>query len=312
MRVSLISLSLSVLMTLGGAAFGQTAIRQSGVALTLKVTDFSAAQVTLSQIATEAGGGLSDGRTYVTEKGRRYGWVRLRLPQTALPVALEKSRTIGVLVAESRTTDSWQAAHGELGIRADALQAHAGRLEKLLESNRRMRAGDILYLQERLFRASVDEELLRQRQTNLEAATRQSSVVITLFEPYPVRLRDRFAVDLASRFSGGMTTARERALASLGRVATGAGYILTYAPLWAPLLLLILGGLRLLWRRGGQALAAAVPGLLRTGMQRAYQLFLWAEQKRAGLATKYALTDDLAVGVDSTGDGELPAGAGRK
>ncbi|MGC4044192.1 MAG: DUF4349 domain-containing protein [Armatimonas sp.] len=167
-----IALTLTALLATGSIAFGQADLQQRGAALTLKVTNYSEAQAALAKLAGESGGGLSDGRTYVTEKGRRHGWVRLRLPQASLAKVLEKTYGVGTVVAEELNTDSQRIEHSELGIRADALHAHAGRLEGLLNSNRRMRAGDILYLQERLFRASVDEQLLRERQSNLEAAYR--------------------------------------------------------------------------------------------------------------------------------------------
>ncbi len=312
-------LTLTVLLALGGTVLARqepATLQQSGATLALKVTSFSEAQSALTRVARESGGGVSDGQTFVTEKGRRHGWVRLRVPRKELPAALEKIRATGVLSSEGQSTDSYQAAHAELLIRADALHAHAARLGGLLDSERRMRAGDILYLQERLFRASVDEELLRQRRDNLEGTTRQSSVIVTLFEPYPIRLRDRLAGDLASRFHGGMGAARDRAFASLARGATGAGYVLTFAPLWAPLLFLLLGGLRLFWRRAGKALAqrviAEAPGFLRTSGARLYELFQRIEQKRTTLAVKYALADELPASVDGADDFEVPAGAGGK
>jgi hypothetical protein len=308
-------LTLTVLLALGGTVLAQDMpLQQSGATLTLKVTSFAAAQDALAKVARESGGRLSDGETFVTEKGRRHGWVRLRLPQKELPAVLERIRATGTLSSEGTSTDSYQAAHAELLIRADALHAHASRLGGLLDSERRMRAGDILYLQERLFRASVDEELLRQRRENLEATTKQSSVIVTLFEPYPVRLRDRLAGDLASRFHGGMGAARDRAFATLARGATGVGYALTLAPLWAPILLLLIGGLRLFWKRIGKTLLGRAlsdgPGFLRTSGARLWELFQRIEQKRAALSVKYALADELPTRVDGADDLQVPAGAG--
>lgn len=239
-----------------GGARAQQDLRERGVALSLKVADFSAATRTLNALATRLGGESSDGVTQVSEKGRRYGWIRLRVPRAKLEEGLVGIRAVGTLYGERRLSRDWSAAHTELEKRADALHTHAGRLDGLLVGGRRMRAGDILFLQERLFRAGIDEQLLRQRRTNLEGNVQTVSFNVTLFEPLPIRLRDRVAVDLSHRFSQGMTSAREGLMQNFGRAATGAGYLLTFAPLWLPALIAFVWLLR-------RSLPVAIPLVLR-------------------------------------------------
>ena len=105
-----ISMTLIALLLVGGAAFGQDDLRQSGASLTLKVPRFHDAKIALAGAAKAAGGMLSDSDAKVTEKGRRYGWLRLRVPREALPATLEKIRAAGIVVAESQSATSWKAA----------------------------------------------------------------------------------------------------------------------------------------------------------------------------------------------------------
>ncbi len=205
-------------------------------------------------------------------------------------------------------SDTGRADQGRSGVRR---RIPRKKLPAALDSERRMRAGDILYLQERLFRTSVDEELLRQRRDNLEGTTVE---------------RDRDAVravpDSAARPAG--REPGESIPWRNGRgTRPGAGEPGTRRDgrglrpdACTALGTAAFGGLRLFWRRIGrtllQKIIAEAPGFLKQSGTRLWELFQRIEQKRTALSVKYALADELPTRVDGADDFEVPAGAGGK
>ena len=89
----------------------------------------------------------------------------------------------GKLYGENVATTDHASEYEELARRIVRLQQHETRLTGILQSGHRLRGGDLLYVQERLFRASVDESLLAQRRADLERDTQVNVVQIEMFEP---------------------------------------------------------------------------------------------------------------------------------
>jgi len=258
-------LAATLVLTLSGAAYAQghpspasstaavppavLAMPARGGAVTLKVDDYSAARRRVLDAARAQGAEVVDARTDVTEKGRRHGWLRLRLGSDRLPALLGEVRQVGKLYAEKVGTAELVSEYEDLEQRVVRLREHQGRLDALLKSPRRLRGSDILYVQERLFRAGVDEGMLRLRRAEIERRTRTSTVIVTLFEPLPTRTLDRARLDLTNAYVSARNGAGHRLNRLLARGATALAYAAVFAPLWLPLLAVALLLLRPAWKR---------------------------------------------------------------
>lgn len=228
---------------------------RSGVVV-IKVADYEAARQQALRFSLEQGAQLLDARTRVDEKGRKHGWLRLRLAADRLPRLLPAVRGVGTLYGENIATQDRGSEYEELERRVGRLRDHERRLDGLLGSARRLRGSDILFIQERLFRAALDEGMLLQRRVDLEREARTSTLTVELFEPGARPLpADRIGkVDLGRWFVGGLGRASEALNRLLARSATAGAYALVFAPLWLPPLLIIVLLLGWLWRRRHLAL----------------------------------------------------------
>jgi len=232
--------------------------------LALKVDRYDDARNQVLLAAEQRNAELLDAKTLVDEKGKKHGWLRLRVDAAQLPRLLADLPPLGKVSAENVTTADQISDFEALGRRVGRLQQHEQRLGGVLQSPRRMRGSDILYLQERLFRASVDESLLSQQRIDLERSAQGSTLLVELFEPGALPPGLPQPVNLRAWFSGAAAiaqTARDRTLA---RGATAAAYAAVYAAFWVPVFVVGLVLITVLWRRRGVILA------------RAFQLFTWA------------------------------------
>jgi primosomal protein N' len=246
-----------LLLATGTAAQAQQQQTQAQVApamparsgsVVVKVPDFDQARKRVIDVAVAQGGAVLDSRTEVTDKGRKHGWVRLRLSADRLEDFLPAARSVGRVAAERVGTAEQAAEYEELARRAGRLEQHQGRLDALLKSSRRLRGSDILYVQERLFRAGVDQSLLEQRRLDLARRSETATVTVSLFEPPPAPVPDSARrIDLGAWYASARTLARHKLERTLARATTGAAYAAVYAPLWAPALIAGLFALRLLW-----------------------------------------------------------------
>ena len=251
---------------LGAAAWGQDAspvhaeVPVRGGSIVVKVADYEAARQETLKAAGAEGAELLGARTVVDGEGRKHGELRFRLPAPQLPALLGSVRSVGRLYGENVTTTDHASEYEELARRIVRLREHEARLSGVLGDGRRLRGGDLLYVQERLFRASVDESLLAQRRADLERAAGTNTVLVELFEPgaLPPPAHPT-TVNLAAWFGQAEALARGTLERLLARGATAAAYSLVYAPLWLPAMLILLLLLRALWRRRG----ALAGGLLR-------------------------------------------------
>lgn len=244
-----------LLLAVAGAVRGQAPapVREMPVRggnIVVKVAAFDAARRQVIGAAGTQGAELLAARTLVDGKGRKHGWLQFRLPASRLPALLGAMHGLGKLYGENVATTDHASEYEELARRIVRLQQHETRLTGILQSGRRLRGGDLLYVQERLFRASVDESLLAQRRADLERDTQVNVVQIEMFEPgaLPPALSPT-APDLSHWFVQAAGLARTHLDRLLARGATAGAYALVYAPLWLPALLAGLLLLRALWRR---------------------------------------------------------------
>jgi hypothetical protein len=228
----------------GGGATASPRIPSRGGAIVLKVTDYERARREVLEAARAQGAELLQSRTEVNFQGKQHGWMRFRVGAERLPALLPAVRGVGRLYAENLTTADHTSEYEELERRIQRLREHQPRLAGLLQSSRRLRGSDILYVQERLFRAGVDEGSLMQRRADLERGARAATLVIELFEPEPRR-----ALDLGNYYAGSVLRARGMLYRCVARTLTAGAYVLVFAPFWVPGLLLALLLARWLLRR---------------------------------------------------------------
>jgi hypothetical protein len=226
------------------------ALRTRNGSVALKVTDYNGACRRIIEIVAAQGGELIDTHTEVTDSGRRHGWLHLRVPAARLTTVLPRVREAGTLYGERVTSTDGASEYANLGHRVERLRQHEGRLAGVLETRQRgLRGSDVLYLQERLFRASVDESLLAQQRADLLRRGEVSLVTVRLFEPLPLRARDRATESLAAHFSHARERASDMLSAQARRAATASAYLLVFAPLWLPALIATLFAARWVVRR---------------------------------------------------------------
>jgi len=255
--MSMLRIMLSLFMvSLGSVAFAQSPSQapaggifsRSGT-IVLKAPSFDAAWAQLASAAQTRGGELVNSATRTDEKGRKYGWMVFRLPVGQIPSMYTAASTSGKLYGQKFDAVPNQSDYESLARRAESLQRHEDRLAGILASPRRMRGGDILFLQERLFRADVDREMLLQQREDLMAGAQSGTLKIEIFEPNTMPVPESTArIDLGQWYRFGLLRARHEFQRSAARAATGGAYALTYAPIWGPLALLAIIVLAVLWR----------------------------------------------------------------
>lgn len=214
---------------------------RSGI-IVVKVAAYEEARRFVLAAAQSQGAEMLGARTVVDVKGRRHGRLLLRLPAAHLPGLLSAIGGSGKLYGENITTADHASEYEELARRITRLREHEGRLSGILEGGRRLRGGDLLYVQERLFRASVDESLLAQRRADLERDTQVNTLTVELFEPgsLPAPAVQEGPTSPTRWFPQALVLARLHLDRLLTRGATGAAYGVVYAPLWLPALLVAL------------------------------------------------------------------------
>lgn len=231
-----------------------------GGVIVLKVNGYDEARARVTDAARRVGAEVLDARTEVSEKGRKHGWMRLRLPAGRLVELLPALRATGRLYAENLQTGDRTGEYEQLARRVERLSEHQARLSRLLESSRKLRGSDILYVQERLFRASVDADLLRQQRLDIERAARASTITVQLFEPLPdSTVMERARESLAVGFARARGRAGEALGRTLARATTASAYALVWSPVWLPLVVAAVLVGRWLWRRGRRLVTLLSP-----------------------------------------------------
>jgi hypothetical protein len=224
------------------AASQRVPLRNGTVAV--KVTDFDAARQQVLDAAHQQGAELLKSRTEVNYQGKKHGWIWFRVAADRLPLMLPTVRSVGKLYAENLSTAEHTSEYEGLARRVERLREHQERLSGILQSRRRLRGSDVLYIQERLFRAGVDEGTLRQRRVDLERAARVNTLAVELFEPEPRRV-----MDLGNYYAGAALRARTGLYRLLARALTLGAYLFIFAPVWIPALIIAWIARRWLRRR---------------------------------------------------------------
>lgn len=112
-----------------------------------------------------------------------------------------------------------------------------------------MRGSDILYIQERLFRAGLDQESLAQERIDLARGADSANVLLTMFEPMPVKPMPKMphtvGEHVAATFSTAWISFRRFGLG----VTSDLAFLLVYAVVWVPITIVAWLVLRKLWRQ---------------------------------------------------------------
>jgi hypothetical protein len=232
----------------------QVRVPSRGGTVVVKVRDYDQARQAVLSAALQHGAELLNSRTEADYQGKQHGWMRFRLAADRLPLLLAGTRSVGRPYAENFTAADHTSEYEELERRIGRLREHQPRLESILQSNRRLRGSDILFVQERLFRAGVDEGMLRQRRADLERNARTATLVVELFEP-----ETRRALDLGNYYAAASLRARGAMYRWLARAMTVGAFALTFAPFWIPALIVGLLLLRWLLRCGRALLVRLAP-----------------------------------------------------
>ncbi len=210
-------------------------------AMALKVQSYDASVENADRIALENGGELLDSKTFVNPKGRKHGWIRMRVSSDQLDALRTKLLPLGTLYSESVDAEDQQPEFDSDTRRVSQLEIHQDRLGSVLNGVRRLRGSDILYIQDRLFRAGTDEQDLLQEQDNMRLRAGRSLVFVELFEPNSLPPAPHRTVALKQRFDSSMSLARSGFTEELGRICTATAYALTFAPIWGTGILVLLG-----------------------------------------------------------------------
>jgi hypothetical protein len=168
----------------------------------MKVPNFTTARDRVAKIASSVGGRVVGGQVRVTDKGKSHGWQRLIVPAAQLDAAMAQLRGIGTVFGDTLTLHDLSLETQDLASRTTRLVQHQNRLLNVLQSPRRLRGSDILFVQDRLLRAGMDQDLLGHRRDQLVKSADVSNISVYLFEPgsivrppaVPVTFWDKTAV----------------------------------------------------------------------------------------------------------------------
>lgn len=172
-------------------AFGQIDTVRRGAAISIKVASFQQAQDEMFQQVAKHGGIAADRRQMSSEGGRHSGWTRVIVPKAQLDSFLADLRTLGKVYGEKLSLFDGASLYDDLGKRAERLKQHEQRLSNILTQRKGLRGSDILFVQERLYRASTDEDTLAEQRDAIPLQAAKSSVIVMLFEPTPIKEQPR-------------------------------------------------------------------------------------------------------------------------
>jgi len=224
-------------------------IVHEGVAVTLKVDDFQVARQKAIDAAQALGGKVADAKVGITERGRKNGWMRIEVPADQLNAYLPQVYALGKLYGDKMLTADKTSEYETLARRMDELDKHQTRLSGVLEQPRKMRGSDILYLQERLFRAGVDKQDLAQTRIDIARRAGTANVILSMFEPYAIKvpppMPHTVSEHVAARFSDAWISFRRFGLHMVSDLA----FLLVYAVVWLPITIAVLLIGKWAWKR---------------------------------------------------------------
>lgn len=265
--------TLAVKLMAEPAAQGRTVLQQDSLSqaatVSLKVASFNEAADAVSAIAVSSGGQILESREFVNGKGKKHGWIRLRVSAPQLGAVMHEAAMQGRLASSAFVATDNRSATEALARRITRLCEHQARLSGLLGGDRRLRGSDILFIQDRLFRAGLDEEDLAQQSVDMGRTERTGTAQIFLFEPYSVPALMP-APALSARYRESLSIAKGHVELALAKAMTVLAYSVVYAPFWLPVFIAVVLLLSWLWRRRRSVVAAVMRSatILRTFLSR--------------------------------------------
>jgi hypothetical protein len=225
--------------------------------IALKVPHYDRAVEAVTQAAAADGAELMDSKTYVDDKGRKHGWMRLTVRSGKFDALHAGLRSAGVLYSDSIAGEDQEPDYEAFGRRADQLSLHQQRLEGVLNGKRRLRGSDILYIQDRLLRAGTDQQDMLQQQVDMKRRAATGLIMVELFEPYTLPAPAHQITPLAPHFQSSFSLAHAAINQMAARTTTALAYAVTFSPLWGPVAIIAIAILVWIWRKR-RAIAAAV------------------------------------------------------
>jgi hypothetical protein len=173
--------------------------------VTLKVPKYSDAVASIRRSAEAHEGTVLGSSSQTNEKGGESGWIRLSVGSDQLAGLLGEVKALGKVFGERSTRTDHRNEIDELRKRSERLAEHTARLRGVLSGDKRMRGSDILFLQDRLLRATLDHDLLDLATEKLAHSGKQATVNLILFEPSNERLEggESFGSQVKHRFQTG-------------------------------------------------------------------------------------------------------------
>jgi Domain of unknown function (DUF4349) len=181
----------------------------------------------------------------VTEKGKSHGWLRVIVPANQFDSSMDRLRAIGNLYGDTVTSHDLTQQVQEMASRTNRLQQHQDRLSAMLRDSKRLRGSDMLFVQDRLFRAGLDQDLMGHRREQMLGSATQSSISVYLFEPGAIVQ----APPVPKTFGEKAGFAFAAAWKSFSKFMAGVGLffasVVVYGLIWVPIAVV----LWLIWRR---------------------------------------------------------------
>jgi hypothetical protein len=168
------------------------------------------------------------------------------VPASQLDTAMRDLRGIGTIYGDSLASHGLDQNVEDLASRTNRLEQHQSRLSDMLKDTRRhLRGSDILFVQDRLFRAGVDQDLLTHEREEMVHSANEGNISIILFEPSAVKKAAAVPKTLTEKAGyafGSAWTSFSKFVAQIGLLAAT---VVVYSLIWIPVLLLVFFG----WRK---------------------------------------------------------------
>lgn len=154
-----------------------------GATMLLKTPSFEKLRTDLTRVAADHKGLISDSKTNLSPKGRKYGWFRISVPADQAEGLMADIRPIAKVISEEAKTSNRKSEIDELNLRHQNVVNHIDRLKSSLGSRRSIKGSEILFMEERIFRAETDRDLLLNDRHKVEGSISSASIVVTAYEP---------------------------------------------------------------------------------------------------------------------------------
>ncbi len=203
--------------------------------LTLKVEKFSQTQSQLEALLGKASAEIKSAESFRTEKGRRHGWFIISVPKENLESLVAEIRALGKPTAEVWNKQLRGNEIAAIDARVARLIQHEQRMQGMLSNGRKLRANDMLFIHDRVFRTATDEDRLKLEKEALISDSMTSAIMLTAFERY-------LASETKTQQQGRLETFKMESQATAldaGKWFALTGLkVLLYLPAWLPLVLL--------------------------------------------------------------------------